>query len=121
MHNNHCARLQPGADGGLEVVLSLDPQTVAAAEDTARRLNVPVREVLETFFAWVNDSAAFNLPDNCLSAWQFPTREAAEAFRRQEGQDPTRYGIFASGDGFAVEPCGLEVVAPAGAFAGVQS
>lgn len=121
MHNNQSARIQPGEGGGLEVVLTLSPQTVAAAQDTAARLNVPVREVLETFFAWLNDSADFNLPDNCLSSWVFPTPDAAQAFRDREGHSPACYGVFASGDGYEVAPYGLEVLDPEEALVGVAS
>lgn len=106
MTNQQSVRVQQGA-GGLEVVLSLSPETVTAAQDTARRLGVTAEEALLDFFRRINESAEYNLPDNLLTSWVFPTEERAREYHAREDLGGY-YGVYPVEDGgFMVEHCAL--------------
>lgn len=107
MHRQQSVRVQAGANGGLEVVLTLSPDTIAATEDTARRLEITAEEALLDFFGRINESAESNLPDNLLTSWVFPTEAQARAYHSREDLGDC-YGIYpADGGGFLVEHCAL--------------
>lgn len=107
MHKNKGVRIQTGATGGLEVVLTLSPDTIAATEDTARRLGTTAEKALVDFFGRINDSAEYNLPDNLLTSWVFSTEKKARAYHTRE-ELGDYYGIYPVEDGgFMVEHCAL--------------
>jgi hypothetical protein len=107
MHNQQSVRVQACAQGGLEVVLTLSPDTLTATEDTARRLGITTEEALVDFFTRINESAESNLPDNLLTSWVFPTEERAREYHAKEDLGDY-YGIYPVEDGgFMVEHCAL--------------
>jgi hypothetical protein len=107
MHKQQSVRVQTGAEGGLEVVIALSPDTITATEDTACRLGITAEEALVDFFTRINESAESNLPDNLLTSWVFPTEERAREYHAREGLGDY-YGVYPVEDGgFMVEHCAL--------------
>ncbi len=91
MHKNKTARVQAGNDGGVEVVLTLTPGTIAKADEFAARLQVSREEVLTSYYADTLATAPDAIEDHCLVAWTFPTKAKAQAFIKRERMNPRQY------------------------------
>ena len=91
MHKNKSARLQAGKNGGVEVVLTLTPETIAKADEFAARLQVSREEILAAYYADTLATAPDAIEDHCLAAWTFPTKAKAQAFINRERMNPRQY------------------------------
>jgi hypothetical protein len=114
MHKNKTARVQAGKEGGVEVVLQLTPGTIAKADELAARLGVSREEVLTAYYAATLATAPDALEEYCLAAWEFPTKEEAQAFIERERMSPRRYAAEEwEGGGWSVaDKAQYEVICP---------
>jgi hypothetical protein len=116
MHKNKSksARVQAGKNGGVEVVLILAPETIAKADDLAARLGVSREEVLTAYYAATIATAPDALEEYCLAAWEFPTKQEAQAFIKRERMNPSRYIVeqWESGGWSVTDTAQYEVICP---------
>jgi hypothetical protein len=114
MHKNKTARVQAGHDGGVAVTLTMTPETIAKADDLASRLGVSREEVLTTYYADTLATAPDALEEYCLAAWEFPTKQEAQAFIERERMSPRRYAAEEwEGGGWSVaDKAEYEVICP---------
>jgi hypothetical protein len=114
MHKNKSARLQAGKNGGVEVVLTLTPETIAKADEFAARLQVSREEILAAYYADTLATAPDAIEDHCLAAWTFPTKAKAQAFIRRERMNPSRYIVeqWESGGWSVTDTARYEVIRP---------
>jgi hypothetical protein len=114
MHKNKSARLQAGKNGGVEVVLTLTPETIAKAEEFAARLQVSREEILAAYYADTLATAPDAIEDHCLAAWTFPTKAKAQAFIRRERMNPSRYIVeqWESGGWSVTDKAQYQVIHP---------
>ena len=114
MHKNKSARLQAGKNGGVEVVLTLTPETIAKADEFAARLQSSREEVLTNYFADTLTCAPDGIEDHCLAAWTFPTKAKAQAFIKRERMNPRRYIAeqWESGGWSVTDKAQYEVIRP---------
>jgi len=91
MHKNKIARVQAGKEGGVAVTLTMTPEIIAKADDLAARLGVSREEVLTTYYAATLATAPDAIEEHCLAAWEFPTKQEAQAFIERERMNPGQY------------------------------
>jgi len=91
MHKNKAARIEAGTDGGVAVTVTMTPGIIAKADNLAARLQVSREQILATYFAATLGSVSDGLEEYCLAAWEFPTKEEAQAFIERERMNPHQY------------------------------
>jgi hypothetical protein len=113
MHKNKAARIEAGKKG-VAVTLTMTPEIIAKADNLAARLQVSREQILATYFAATMESVSDGLEEYCLAAWEFPTKEEAQAFIEREQMNPHQYvpEQWESGGWSLADKAEYEVICP---------
>jgi hypothetical protein len=92
-------RIAADNDGGVEVTLTMTPETIASADKFAAKLGTSRNEVLRRYFEDQVETASDAIGEHCLVAWIFPTKTACSKFIESEGigEDNFTRGLIGGG------------------------